>query len=175
MKDIPIYDFLGTLNLRSQNAFYAQLHYLKTTFPNKPVIVTLGDLLKEPYNGLLKIPNFGKKSLTELMVVLKSLAVSNGIMTYQEIIKSGYDFNFYSLLQNKLQDQDNVVSGSTVTVYGKYLEIYAQIEAIKAEIEGMRIMNQERLNNNFAAAYDQSHFDEKAEELRNLGAEALKY
>lgn len=57
----------------------------------------------------------------------------------------------------------------------KYLEIYAQIEAIKAEIEGMKIMNQERSNNNFAAAYDQSHFDEKAEELRQLGAEALKY
>lgn len=57
----------------------------------------------------------------------------------------------------------------------KYLEIYAQIEAIKAEIEGMKIMNQGRLNNNFAAAYDQSHFDYKAEELRQLGAEALRY
>jgi hypothetical protein len=59
--------------------------------------------------------------------------------------------------------------------YRKLLEIFLQGQAINAEIEGMKIMNQERLNNNFAAAYDQSHFEEKAEELRNLAAEALKY
>lgn len=57
----------------------------------------------------------------------------------------------------------------------KYLEIYAQIEAVKAEIEGMRAENQFNKELGYRPLYLEGAFKRKAEELRNLGAEALKY
>lgn len=57
----------------------------------------------------------------------------------------------------------------------KYLEIYARIEAVKVEIRGMQAENELNACIGYRPMYKQSDFNKKAEELRNLAAEALKY
>ena len=44
----------------------------------------------------------------------------------------------------------------------------ALVLAIQAEIEGMKAFNSERLSNDMAIGYNYDHFQQKAEELRNL-------
>ena len=46
----------------------------------------------------------------------------------------------------------------------------ALVFSVQAEIDGMKSFNAERLSAGMAPGYDQSHFDEKAEELRLLAA-----
>lgn len=44
------------------------------------------------------------------------------------------------------------------------------MNAILTEIEGMKALNQHRLSLGHSIAYNEDHFFEKAEELRNLAA-----
>ena len=44
----------------------------------------------------------------------------------------------------------------------------ALVLAVQAEIEGMKTENQYRQNNDHDPTYNQGHFQEKAEALRNL-------
>ena len=46
--------------------------------------------------------------------------------------------------------------------------LYGLICAINAEIEGMKILNKERLLNNQYVAYDESHFYNMAEQIKEL-------
>ena len=46
----------------------------------------------------------------------------------------------------------------------------ALVLSVQAEIDGMKAYNKQRELEGNALGYDQTHFDEKAEELRNLAA-----
>ena len=46
----------------------------------------------------------------------------------------------------------------------------AEVLAIQAEIEGMKILNVERVQNCMTPGYNQQHFDNKAEELRIIAS-----
>jgi len=46
----------------------------------------------------------------------------------------------------------------------------AEILAIQAEIEGMKVFNAERLQNGMTPGYDDNSFCEKAEELRIIAS-----
>jgi len=49
--------------------------------------------------------------------------------------------------------------------------LIAQIEALKAEIISMKFKNKERLFKNMALAYDESSFQEKADQLWGISRE----
>lgn len=51
---------------------------------------------------------------------------------------------------------------------GSDVKRLALIFAIQAEIEGMKAFNTERENNGEALGYDESAFNQAAEELRNI-------
>lgn len=44
----------------------------------------------------------------------------------------------------------------------------ALVLAVQAEIEGMKVTNRERLENNFTEAHDEEAFVSKSDELKNL-------
>jgi hypothetical protein len=51
------------------------------------------------------------------------------------------------------------------------LEQFANICAINADIEGMKALNHEREQNDYALAYDETAFCNKAVELRNIAVD----
>jgi len=51
----------------------------------------------------------------------------------------------------------------------------AEIEAIKAEIQGMIALNQYRIDRQETIAYDEDAFQEKADALRSVAAYIMQY
>ena len=58
---------------------------------------------------------------------------------------------------------------------GWLLTQMAEIEAIKAEIQGMIALNQYRLSREGTIAYDEKSFCDKAFELREISIRIMKY
>ena len=59
--------------------------------------------------------------------------------------------------------------------YRKLLELFLRGQAVNAEIAGMQAENLQRQMLGQSVAYSDQDFLKCAEELRNLGVEALKY
>lgn len=60
----------------------------------------------------------------------------------------------------------------------KYIEVVnrlARIEAIKIEVEGMKVANSERQNMGHAFAYDEKLFNDAAREINDLAEELLTF
>jgi len=57
---------------------------------------------------------------------------------------------------------------SSVVNLGYILSLYAEIESKKIFVDGMKILNEERLSEGMSPAYNQQHFDDIADEIESI-------